>query len=225
VIDAGAGAISYLWQDGSMQQTFSAHLAGQYSVSLVDSQGCIGLSTIKVQNFGIFPLYIGNDTSLCMGDKVIFNAGAFATYVWQDGFTGPFFTATEPGLYYVTVSDFNGCLQTDSASVLAFYPQPPDTFLIDTVICEGQIILLLGPEGYASYLWSDSSATSAITVLKPGIFGLMITNADGCSSTDSATVSEKCPTELFMPTAFTPNGDGINDTYLPVWLQHHILSH
>ncbi|MBK9729961.1 MAG: gliding motility-associated C-terminal domain-containing protein [Chitinophagaceae bacterium] len=216
VIDAGAGFSSYLWQDLSTTQTYNATDPGVYFVTVVDTDGCIGLSSIKVNNFGIAPLEIGNDTSLCEGDKIIFNGGAFSDYIWQDGSKGPIFTATTPGIYYVTVTDFNGCVQTDTAEIFGFYQQPPDSFLNDTVLCTSQFILLEGPLGYASYLWTDSSTTSAITVLQPGIYGLTITSSDGCKSSDSTTVALKCPTSVFMPTAFSPNGDGVNDTYLPI---------
>ncbi|MBX7108132.1 MAG: gliding motility-associated C-terminal domain-containing protein [Chitinophagales bacterium] len=216
ILDAGAGFATYLWQDMSTNQTYNAINAGTYSVTVTDTDGCIKLSTIKVNNFGIAPLEIGNDTSLCVGDKVIFNGGAFSDYVWQDGSKGPIFTATAPGIYYVTVTDFNGCVQSDTAEIISFYPQPPDAFLTDTVLCTSEFILLEGPLGYASYLWTDGSTTSAITVVKPDVYGLTITSSDGCSSSDSTIVSLKCPTSIYMPTAFTPNGDGINDTYIPI---------
>lgn len=216
LIDAGPGFTSYLWQDFTTNQTNTAVNPGVYSVTVTDSFGCIGLSMIKVSNFGIPPLDIGNDTSLCIGDKIIFNGGAFPTYLWQDGSTTPIYTATTPGIYYVIVSDFNGCIYSDTAEIFGFYQQPPDTFLTDTVLCTSEFILLEGPLGYADYLWNDSSTTSAITVIDPGIYSLTITTSDGCKSTDSTTVSLECPTTVFMPTAFTPNGDGVNDTYLPI---------
>ncbi|MEO6168116.1 MAG: gliding motility-associated C-terminal domain-containing protein [Chitinophagales bacterium] len=216
VIDAGTGFTSYLWQDFTTSQTFTAMDPGVYSVIVTDTNGCVGLSTIKVNNFGILPLDIGNDTSLCVGDKIIFNGGAFPSYLWQDNSADPIFTATVPGVYYVTVVDFNGCIQTDTAEIFGYYQQPPDTFLNDTVLCTSQFILLEGPLGYASYLWTDSSTTSAITILEPGVYGLTITTDDGCKSTDSTIVSLECPTSIFMPTGFTPNGDGVNDTFLPI---------
>jgi gliding motility-associated-like protein len=215
-LDAGAGFISYLWQDLSTLQTYTTDTAGIFLVTVVDTNGCTGIATLTVSNFGKPPLNIGNDTSICIGDKMVFNGGAFSSYLWQDGSTAPIFSATQPGIYFVTVTDFNGCMQSDTATLLGFYPQPPDTFLIDTVICTGQVILLEGPEGYASYLWTDSATTSAITVIEPGVYGLNITNEFSCNSSDSAIVALECPTHIFMPTAFTPNGDGINDLYQAV---------
>lgn len=213
-LDAGAEYVSYLWQDLSTLQTYTADTAGIFSVTVADTAGCTGIATITVNNFGKPPLDIGNDTSICNGDKLVFNGGAFSNYLWQDGSTAPIFSATQPGVYFVTVTDFNGCTQSDTATLIGFYPQLPDTFLVDTAICTGQVILVAGPEGFASYLWSDSATTSAINVIEPGIYGLTITNEFSCKSSDSAAILLKCPTQIFMPTAFTPNDDGLNDLYL-----------
>ncbi len=59
--------------------------------------------------------FIGRDTSVCANETLVLNAGAYNSYLWQDGSTGSTFTVSNSGLYKVVVSTGIGC--TDSASI------------------------------------------------------------------------------------------------------------
>jgi gliding motility-associated-like protein len=67
-------------------------------------------------------------------------------------------------------------------------------------------------EGY-QYLWSTGSTTKELQVTHPGIYSLMLTNAQGCTTTESIQVAKGCYIDI--PNAFTPNGDGSNDYFFP----------
>lgn len=116
--DAGPGYSSYVWQDGSTLQTFSAWLAGTYSVTVTGSQ-CSGTASDQVQltHSQIANVHLGNDTVLCGGNLVL-NPGSFTgNYLWQDGSTGQTFTVTQPGTYWVQVSNAQGCASGDTIVV------------------------------------------------------------------------------------------------------------
>jgi len=93
---------------------------------------------------------------------------------------------------------------------------PDPAFAInDTTICTytKQVVTLTAPAGYAAYSWDGGASTqNTYQVSHPGKVSLTVTDNNGCQATRQIIVSEKCP-EVFIPNAFTPNGDGVNDTW------------
>lgn len=85
----------------------------------------------------------------------------------------------------------------------------------DTVLCpNGQPIALfdhIGTSG-GTYLWSTGETTQGIVVSNIGIYSATVSDA-GCTGTDSIEVLKDC--YLDLPNAFSPNGDGNNDYFLP----------
>ncbi|MBL0020734.1 MAG: T9SS type A sorting domain-containing protein [Bacteroidetes bacterium] len=117
-LDAGPGFASYLWQDGSTNQTFTAWFAGNYSVTVTGSQ-CNGSATDQAQilHSQIAQINLGNDTALC-SPSILLNPGTFTgNALWQDGSTGNTFTVTQPGTYWLQVSNNLGCASGDTIEV------------------------------------------------------------------------------------------------------------
>ena len=120
-LDAGAGYASYMWQDGSTNQTFtvdtSSVTAGtptDVSVMVTDSNGCAGSDTVNVILFAPVVVNLGPDT-ISSSTPVTLDAGAgFASYLWQDGSTGQTIVADTTQYFWVQVMDFNGCMGSDT---------------------------------------------------------------------------------------------------------------
>lgn len=82
----------------------------------------------------------------------------------------------------------------------------------DTAICEGDVMTLdAGNPGFG-YMWSTDSDEQTIDVAEfPTVIWVRVSRPDGCFTVDSISLSSAC--SIFVPNAFSPNGDGINDVF------------
>jgi gliding motility-associated-like protein len=88
----------------------------------------------------------------------------------------------------------------------------------DTTKCDYSTIGIVGESGFSNYLWSNGDSTPSIAVTDPGTYTLQITDANGCKASQSAVITDSaCPQYVYLPNAFTPNNDGRNDIFRPVF--------
>ena len=95
----------------------------------------------------------------------------------------------------------------------------PKNFLpADIIKCEHETATLSGGVNYTSYLWSNNSTIAHINVTTPGIYWLEVVDQNGCKGRDSILVARKndCIKGVYVPSGFTPNHDGRNDSFGPV---------
>lgn len=153
------------------------------------------------------------DTVFCSNTAFILSAfdSTFISFRWNTGSRLPSLAVTESGTYHVTTFDGN-CYAYDTIQIT--YKQKPQVFLgNDTLICEPDVVLLRTPHfgGSVFYWQQNSSADSFYTITSPGTYKLKVENECG-SDTDSLEV-QGCACEVFVPTAFSPDGDGTNDVF------------
>ena len=188
--------------------------SGIYKDTLQTHLGCDSvIITNLVVNLKPLP-NLGADKNLCQGQSITFNPGSFATYHWQDQTTQPTFTANTPGNYWVQVTDMNGCINADTVAIKNIFPAP-SAFLKQTdTICQYEKITIAPFNSYSQYNWSNGSMQSGITVDKPGQYTLTVKDVNNCIGKDTINVIQKvCHTGVWVPTAFTPNGDQLNDAF------------
>lgn len=96
-------------------------------------------------------------------------------------------------------------------------PIPTGYLPPDTTKCNYSTLTIASLKEFESYLWSSGQNTPAIQVLNPGKYELFVTDSNGCPGTDSIYIKDSaCPQYVYVPNAFTPNGDGRNDIFKPV---------
>jgi len=127
LLDATNPNAIYSWQDGSSSPTFTVNSPGMYSV-LVDENGCDTSGKIKI-NYTTKPIIqIGQDTTLCVTQKLTVNVEfPNSSYTWQDGTTSPQYDITQEGMYKVEVT--NNCGDSRD-SILVKYENCACKFLI-----------------------------------------------------------------------------------------------
>ena len=64
-----------------------------------------------------------------------------------------------------------------------------------------------------TYVWSTGAQSISITVTTAGTYSVTVTDGNGCSGSDAIIISSNCANDLWIPNAFTPNGDGTNDVF------------
>jgi gliding motility-associated-like protein len=117
-LDAG-NFVSYVWNDGSTAKTITVKQPGMYSVQVRDNKNCSWNDTVQIKTWLEQPaLFLPEDTSLCSyGDLAIMPKPGYKGYLWNDGSNNAVRTVTQPGLYWLDVTDNNNCKGRDSIRV------------------------------------------------------------------------------------------------------------
>jgi gliding motility-associated-like protein len=225
-IAAPIGYDEYLWSNGNTNNTLNVLDSGTYWVKCI-ANGCGEITdTIHIGYFNTPSLNLGNDTTICKGNSVQLSAQqGFSSYLWNTGDTTTAIAVSNPGYYRVSVTSFCG---TQNDSILVKVDSLPSfSFAIgnDTNICnEGRNIplTLFADTILPNYLWSTGETTNSITINSEGTYWLSTHFLCGDLQSNVITITE-CPPDsifnVFIPNAFTPDNDGINDVFMPVLYQ------
>jgi gliding motility-associated-like protein len=214
-LKAASGYRQYYWSDGSSDTFLSVSQAGRYWVSY--REGCntiIDTFIIRSQNI---EFSLGNDSTLCSSSSLELKVDLpGATVMWQDFSTNQSFTAKQNGQYWVTVNK-DGCTAKDT--ILLTFKNIAQHLGPDTSICKGTSIdipLLARVTPLANVLWSSGSTDERITAIDTGLWWVRVIDTP-CVASDSIYVSSVfCNCSFMVPNAFSPNGDGLNDVFVPI---------
>lgn len=203
-VSGGTGTYSYSWTpSGGNSATANGLTAGTYTCTITDANGCTTTVVTTVTSTGGVTASVSAPVNVsCFGG----NNGSATTTV--AGGTGPFTYAWTPsggnaatgtnlsaGTYTVTVTDANGCIST--ASVTITQPAVLNATQAHTnVTCNGastgtaSVTPSGGTPGY-TYSWAPSGGTgSSANALTAGIYTCTITDANGCTTTQSVTITQ-----------------------------------
>jgi gliding motility-associated-like protein len=192
-LDAGPGFSSYLWQNGSTTQTENVNTADMYFVFAADANGCLSHDTITVNVFPLPVIGLADTAGICPGMSTTLTASpGFASYAWSNGASSPFVTVSAPGNNVVTVTDVNGCSNSDSTFVL-LYPVPTLAFSVSPLAgcppltVSTQNNSLLNGSSVTSWLWqigpNSLPSFEPVTVLgSSGQYNVFLqaTTSNGC---------------------------------------------
>jgi len=195
LLNAGSEYAQYLWQDGSTESTFLATQSGTYWVLVTDAAGCSGGDTISIELGPFIPPDLGPDSTICEGGTLVLSPGSdYTSFLWQDGSNEPFFSVSQPGEYWVQVA--NDCGSGSDTINIESIPGPTVSLGNDTSFCYGHFTTLNAGSGFESYFWNTGSTDSSITAYHTGNYWVIVTDSNGCTASDTMTISASNAFEL-----------------------------
>ncbi|MBV6404647.1 MAG: hypothetical protein GFGODING_01401 [Flavobacteriales bacterium] len=234
-VTGGVGGYVVMWAGPggftSNQEDLVQLLPGPYTVTVTDANGCSASANAQVDALATVTADAGPDQQLCGGSVVTLDGGGSTgavTWLWTDGQGSTVgeqatvvLTGLPPGTYSFTLTVTDGpCSAQDQVTVVVLSTPTADAGADRTIFLHGQTTLGGDPSGPpgATFSWQPDSlldnASSGAPVTTPEEttwFVLTVTMPDGCTAVDSVLVTVL--PEVVIPSGFTPNGDGWNDTW------------
>jgi large repetitive protein len=235
-------ALSYLWNTGATTREIKVGASGNYTVTTTSP--CPGPNmtasiSVQVRPFPV-PQISASTTTACIPDRINFSASSSGIgpfiYNWNFGngatsnSAAPTYQYTQPGSYTVslTLTDVIGC--TGSSTLpepINMLPRANLSYNISpksTTLSASQVTFTGLTDNAVSHSWTIESAGSFDTSVVvhqfdlPGNYLVMyeVLTEEGCEAKRFDTVYVYEDFMLYIPSAFSPNGDGLNDEFIPI---------
>lgn len=232
IVTGGTSPFIYSWNTNPVQTTPQANnlTPGTYTVLVTDDNGCTKTEVAVVEATGTFQLQLEKQDVSCSGADngritASINGGSSPfTFEWSNDsqLITPVNDELTEGVYSVTVTDNNGCVETGTTTInqlddiqitmpfADYNMEPGETVTIDPTI---------NRNGNYTYSWTPAAGLNDASTLEVEAtptetteYVLTVTeDASGCSAEDDVTI---VVSQLYVvPDIFTPNGDLLNDTY------------
>jgi hypothetical protein len=210
-VSGGQAPYTFNWGGGITTEDLTNVPAGVYNVVITDANGCSVTSGATITGpaaallatgvVGNVSCNGGNNGSI---DLTVNGGTAPYTYAWTGGVTTQDRTGLTQGSYSVVVTDANGC--TSNASFVVTQPAAALTLQsanVSNVSCFGGTngsidITIVGGTPPYTFSWSNGAATEDLVNVGAGVYTGIVTDANGCSITASATITQ--PTSLISVT-------------------------
>ncbi len=196
-LDAGAGAIDYLWSDGSDGQTLTIDEPGIYWAEVTNTSGCTLRDSIRVEQITKNFVDLPDTVRACDNTGALLNAGRAFAYNWSTGESTQTITADTTGQYSVQVVSLSGCTDTDTLFV-DLQPAPVVDLGPDETFCLGDTLILDVTTPNAIYNWPRDSTGPTYGVAQSEFVEVTVT-VDLCNVEDQKLVLFEDPPIVTLP--------------------------
>lgn len=202
---------------------------------------CFANDQVKITTVPYPNAKAGNDTTLCLGKSIQLIASGGSDYIWSPtnflnnpNIPTPVSTPALSIRYTVQVNDIKGCPKPSFDTILIMVENlVVDAGPRDTIIVVGQPLQLNAKGAAEFFTWTPSTGLNNAHIANPIAkltenqqYILNIESKAGCTATDTINVIVyKVKPGLYVPNAFTPNGDGINDIFKPILIGMRSLNY
>jgi gliding motility-associated-like protein len=212
-LHAGPQYANYTWQDGSTDSTFVVNTPGVYSVTVVDTNGCIQSDTVEtpLAPKPVLAILPNDTTAYCQESTVEIEAatpGIFS-YVWSTGQTSSNITVSQAGIY--TVIGYNQYLCADTVDVVVLeHDLPTPNIGVDTAFCFGDTVFVDAGAQYVAWQWSNGFTGQTFPFFYGGTFAVNVTDTNGCQAADTITLVRNPLPQIYLgPDSSLCQGDSI----------------
>ncbi len=231
-----AGAQSYEWSPAQGlsctncdNPIASPAASAAYFVRGISKDGCPGFDTVNITVHQPIQITVSPDAEICEKQSVNLLASGDNSYKWtpaqslsSDIIPNPVATPLSTTQYRVIGFDGNNCFTDTGYVTITVNPNPtiklgPDKTLLTGTIYPLAPVVTNGP--IVSWQWNPATNLScstcpdpSATIKKDITYDVLIQNIYGCTAADTINIKTFCEnTQVYVPNAFTPDGDGIND--------------
>jgi gliding motility-associated-like protein len=221
-VNGGFPPYSYNWSpSGGTDSVASNLIAGTYSVIVSDQSGCVDTINAVLDASPIPNADIAGELSICQGETIILTATGGENCLWSTGDTAQFITVNPSTNSNFSVIISNGDCSDTANFNLIVHPLPALTITPYYSIMQGDSIQLFAT-GSGLFSWTPSNTLNCVNCSDPIAtpqettnYCVTVSDNNDCLSTSCVLVSVQIPASIFIPNAFTPDANGLNDVFRP----------
>ncbi|MCC6583964.1 MAG: SBBP repeat-containing protein [Chitinophagales bacterium] len=189
--------------------------SGVYKDTIRGNAGCDTLLTTSLSVYPKPVVDLGNNISVCPDSVIVLDArNSGANFLWNTTQTTQQISAVNAGTYIVIVT--KDICSTNDTIIIQHKPVYKVDLGLDVTLCNKDTLVLNVTTAGGSYIWQDGSVLPVFLVRDSGVYYVKVTTECAVSSDTINVGHQECDCQYYIPSAFSPNNDGVNDVFGPV---------